>query len=312
MNRPAPNGRGPAVPAGMPRALRRVASAVQAHPVARIVVRTATGLTRLEIFDRAMTIAAQAFTSIFPVLILIGALVGRRLRTLLEATVDLSAASRQLLGEAFGGGGVGAFGVVGSVAVLISATSLARALGRAYGYLWAVRRLPAGLAATWRWLATILLLVVFIVGTRILGWLAGLLPHPHVSLAVLSLLVDGATTVLLPWLLLGGAVPVRMLAPGACVFALAMLVVRPVGAVYLPRALQISDDRYGTIGLAFTYISWLYVLSFCLLATAVLGRELAADDGALGRFVRGKNTPDAIVTRIDPVGRTEADGRVDR
>jgi membrane protein len=98
----------------MPRALRRVASVVQAHWVTRILARTTTGLARLEIFDRAMTVAAQAFTSTFPVLILIGALVGRRLRTLLEATVELPTASRQLLGEAFGAGGAGAFGVVGS------------------------------------------------------------------------------------------------------------------------------------------------------------------------------------------------------
>jgi membrane protein len=44
------------------------------RPVVRLVTRTATGLVQLQIFDRAMTLAAQAFTSIFPVLILSGAL----------------------------------------------------------------------------------------------------------------------------------------------------------------------------------------------------------------------------------------------
>jgi membrane protein len=103
-----------------------------------------------------------------------------------------------------------------------------------------------------------------------------------------------------------------MLVPGACVFALVMLVVRPVGAVYLPRALQASDDRYGTIGLAFTYISWLYVLSFCLLGAAVLGRELAEHEGAIGRFARGTRAPAGVVTGTDARGRPGDDGSVDR
>jgi membrane protein len=52
--------------------------------------------------------------------------------------------------------------------------------------------------------------------------------------------------------------------------------------------LQSSADRYGTIGVAFTYIGWLYVLAFCLLMTAILGQVVAQDEGALGRLIRGR------------------------
>ena len=256
------------------------------HWFGRILVRASAGFVRVQIFDRAMTVAAQAFTSIFPVLIMLSLVLGLRHSARLASLAHLPPASRRLLDEAFGGRGIGAFGVVGSVVVLVSATSLARALARAYGAIWERQRLPGGLAATWRWFATILLLPVFVISSRVLAGLAGRLPMPRVSSAAVTLLADSAVAIMLPWLVLGATVPVRMLVPGACIFGAAMLVVRPAGAVYLPRALDVSAERYGTIGLAFTYIGWLYVLSFCLLATAVLGRAVAEDDSALGRLIR--------------------------
>jgi membrane protein len=65
-----------------------------------------------------------------------------------------------------------------------------------------------------------------------------------------------------------------------------MLAVRAVGSVYLPRALHASAGRYGTIGVAFTYIGWLYVVAFCRLLTVVFGHVRAYDEGPLGRWIR--------------------------
>jgi membrane protein len=253
----------------------------------RITVATTSGLLRVQIFDRAMTIAAQAFTSIFPTLILLGALAGRSLSNQVADLADLPEASQQVLDDALRGGGMGAFGIAGALVVLISATSLSRALARAYGLIWQLPRAPGGLAMSWRWLATVLLLVAFLVGTRLLGWVTGQLPLSRVSSTVILLLADCAVATVLPWLVLGGAVPARVLLPGGFLFGLVMLVLRPVGAVLLPRALQTSGERYGPIGHAFTYVSWFYVLAFALLATAVLGHVVATDDGAVGRAVRG-------------------------
>jgi membrane protein len=108
--------------------------------------------------------------------------------------------------------------------------------------------------------------------------------------AVLLLLTDCVVAVIVPRTLLGGAVPTRMLAPGGVIFGVVMLAVPPVGSVYLPRALQTSADRYGTIGVAFTYIGWLYVVPFCLLLAVVFGQVVARDEGPLGRWVRGGGT----------------------
>src|SRR4051794_35939760 len=140
---------------------------------ARITIAPTAGFLRVQIFDRAMTIAAQAFTSIFPTLILLGALFGRDTSNEVAKVADLPAASRQILDDALRGGGLGAFGAAGAVVVVLSATSLSRALARAYGIIWQLGRLPRGLAMSWRWLVTVLLLVAFLIGSRLIGWLTG-------------------------------------------------------------------------------------------------------------------------------------------
>jgi membrane protein len=92
--------------------------------------------------------------------------------------------------------------------------------------------------------------------------------------------------------LLSGAVRLRRLVPGALIFAAVMLAVRPASSLWLPRALEVSADRYGSIGVAFTYLAWLYVVSFCALLTAVVGQVVAEDPGWLGRLIRGRAHPD--------------------
>jgi membrane protein len=79
---------------------------------------------------------------------------------------------------------------------------------------------------------------------------------------------------------------VRRLIPGGVVFALAMLVARPAYEAYLPRALEESADQYGSIGVAFTYLAALYVVSLIFLAAAIIGNVIAEDQGRLGQFIR--------------------------
>jgi membrane protein len=107
------------------------------------------------------------------------------------------------------------------------------------------------------------------------------------------LVLYAVLAVSVPWLLMAGRIPARQLAPGAIIFALMMLVVRPASTIYLSFALESSADRYGPIGVAFTYLTWLYVISFTMLLSAVIGQVVASDDGPLGRFIRrppGTNT----------------------
>jgi membrane protein len=132
--------------------------------VGRLLARTTAALVRVQIFDRAMTLAAQIFTSVFPLLILVGTLVG-------------GATARRLADWALSHSGLAAFGVVGSLVVLLSSTGLARALTRAYAAVLAVHRVPAGPRASWRWLATVLVLAAYAVGSRLLDGLTKGLPR---------------------------------------------------------------------------------------------------------------------------------------
>jgi membrane protein len=100
--------------------------------------------------------------------------------------------------------------------------------------------------------------------------------------------LDAGLMVFVPWVLLGGAVRPRLLLPGALLFAVTMLFVRPASRTWLPKALDVSAERYGSIGVAFTYLAWLYVVSFCLLLAAVIGQVVATDHASVGRWIRGE------------------------
>ncbi|GIE98496.1 hypothetical protein Ari01nite_59610 [Paractinoplanes rishiriensis] len=264
----------------------------------RLLLRCMGGALRVQIFDRAMTLAAQAFTSIFPLLIMFGSLLGAQRTGGLADVMHLPDTSRRLLDQALDHQGISSFGVLSGLIVLFSATGLARAMVRAYAAVWEIGKVPGGPAAAGRWLLTVLLLSAAVVAGKLLGVLGDAMPLPHLSATALLFVADCLLATLLPVVLLGGALPVRRLLPGGIAYALTMLAVRPAGAVYLPRALRSSDDRYGTIGLAFTYISWLYVLSFCLLATAVIGWVLAGDQGLLGQLIRGETALSAVLVRL--------------
>jgi membrane protein len=278
----------PEVPSALPGWLRPRAAAVLATWFGRTLLRCVAGLLHVQIFDRAMTLAAQAFTSIFPLLIMFGTLLSAKQTSEFADLLNLPATSKRLFSEALSDQGVGSFGLISALVVLFSATGLARAMVRAYAIIWDVGKVRSGPAAAGRWLLTVLLLSAFVIIGKLTAAVTAYLPLPGISRTVIMLGVDCGLTVLIPMLLLGGAVPARRLIPGGLVFALVMLAVRPAGAIYLPRALSSSDAHYGTIGLAFTYISWLYVLSFCLLGAAVIGKVLADDEGLLGRVIRGE------------------------
>jgi membrane protein len=55
----------------------------------------------------------------------------------------------------------------------------------------------------------------------------------------------------------------------------------------MPLALTSSASRFGPIGVAFTYLSWLFAVAFVLIVATVVGHVIATDEGWLGRLVRG-------------------------
>jgi membrane protein len=280
-----------AVLSRLPTRVRRAVEWAAARWPGRIVIRSAAGMIRVELFDRSMTIAAQFFTSVFPILITLAAWAGANETNQIADAMDLPDQSRSVLNDALGASSSATFGILGTIIVLISATSLSRALTRAFAAIWELPRPRSRLSSAWRWFAAVMVLALSVIVVRTLSRFTSDLPPPTLWRVLLGVALDVAVAVFVPWVLLAGALRPRCLVPGALLFAVVMLAVRPSSALWLPRALEVSAERYGTIGVAFSYIAWLYVVSFCFVAASVVGQVIATDGGPLGRWIRGRPSP---------------------
>jgi membrane protein len=260
---------------------------------------------RLELFDRSMTIAAQLFTSVFPILIAIASLTAGTAKQVGDV-VDMPARTQQVLDDALQSSSTTTFGLVGLFIVLASATSLSRALTRAFAAIWALPRPRSRLVFAWRWVAVVLALAVSLVVVRRLLEITDGLQPPDLWHVLVSVVCDLAIALFVPWVLLAGAVRPRNLLAGALLFGVAMLFVRPASGVFLPRALDESAQRYGSIGVAFTYLAWLYCLSFVFLACGILGQAITIDEGRLGEWLRGGKAAVGVLAPV-PGDMTDAD-----
>jgi membrane protein len=271
----------------LPARLRPMAERALDHWLGRFVLGCMVTSRRIELFDRSMSIAAQIFTSVLPILIALASLMGRDSGNVLENAVSVPPATLGVLEDVLSAPSDPTFGVLGVLVVLVSATSLSRAMTRACAALWELPRPASHLSAAWRWVAVVLALAVSLVAARQLhNFTARLLP-PGFWDKVAAAAADVAITLFIPVVLLAGAVPIRRLLPGALLFGAVMLFVRPASEVYLPHALNVSAERYGSIGVAFTYLAWLYVVAFCFLVTGVMGKVIATDEGRVGIWIRG-------------------------
>jgi membrane protein len=246
-------------------------------------------MQRLEPFDRAMTLAAQAFTSIFPVVIVTFSLLPHdnsgRLGSRVAQALALPEATRSALSGAFPEDPEQAttFGVLSLLIVLLSATSFSRALTRMYAKAWSVR--GPGWRSPWRWIAVIVAMTSCTVALNIAqGWARG-----SVGWTVAALLLTCVTnTVLWTWVpsvLLAAEVPWRLLAPGGALMGTATVVMFLASKVYMPSALRYADSHFGELGVAFTCIGWLFALAFVLIVATVVGAVVAREPGPASRFL---------------------------
>jgi len=266
--------------------LRELSRSMRSHWPGRIAIGSVAGFGRLDLFDRAMSLAAQLFSSVLPILIMLFVWVGQATTERFADAVSMPPVAQDVLEQALDESGGSAFGLVGAVFVLLSATSLSRALTRAMATIWRLSRPKTQLTNAWRWVAVVVALALAVVVASSLDRFTDPIPPRNAWTLVVTFALDVLVAAFVPWLLLANKVPMRRLIPGAVVLALAMLVVRPASEAYLPRALEASADQYGSIGVAFTYLAVLYVFAFIFLAAAIIGNVIAEDQGRLGQFIR--------------------------
>ncbi|HYJ48342.1 MAG TPA: YhjD/YihY/BrkB family envelope integrity protein [Microbacterium sp.] len=253
---------------------RLVRAGVRSAP-GRFAVRVARDLGRLGLIDRGMTLAAHVFTSVLPILIVAGALRSRldpETGPIFAEHLGFDETTAEILEKSLPGGAqeLRATGVIGAVLLIIAATSFARALERSLRTIW--RTPPVSFKFAWRWLAAVAAVVIglaLVVSTRIM--LAGDGPVPVIEF-VAEVVVWGALWWIASWIVVNRGISLRELLPGSLLAGFGFAVAGLFGRAFLPPLLADSATRFGVLGMAFTYIGWLLVLSCILLVAATAGR----------------------------------------
>jgi membrane protein len=256
--------------------VRQVERWVQRSLLWRIVV----AIIEIRLYDRALTIAGQAFIALVPLMIVLATLlsssdaaaVGDWLIRRFSLTGSAADAMQSLFERPPSSSG--GLTVISVVTVLVSASSFARSIQRTYEVAW---NLPArGLRRTVDGIQGAGMLLMALALLAYLASLAADLPG-----GIFVTLVAQTAAALPAWwlasrLLLHRRVSWRLLFPGALVSALAQVIVSAFGAAYVPHLIERNADRYGVIGVAIALISWLVILSLLVVASAVVGAQLGA------------------------------------
>lgn len=253
--------------------------------IGRLLERIVLDLARLEVFDRAMTLAAQAFTSIVPLMLVASTLRPQHpgVGSIVADSLGLSDETRAALAGSVPAAAtaLGSIGFFSIVVAIVSATSFSRALERVYLRTWDVHK--ASVRTAWRWLAVILAVVVAVL---VIAFTKSALNGGVLTLLVQVVVWTGTWTVV-PWVLLQRQVAVRVLVWIAVFTSVCLGVLGVAGGIYLPIVMESGARQFGVLGLVFAYIGWLFAIAFVLVATTVIGRACAESDSPIGRFVRG-------------------------
>jgi membrane protein len=221
--------------------------------------------------QQATVIAAQAFTSLIPFLVVASAF-GPGDEDLADRIVDrfgLDGSAARSVRQLFNSSGEVESAVTWvSIVILILATlSFSRAMQRMFQRAYGTT--PGGPRDMWRGLA-------WLAGFG--AWIAVSSPLRETLEDVGGLLVALAAsglTGLALWLwtpaILLGIPDWRRLLPGAIVSGILGALAGVASGIYIPILLKWSAEKYGLIGIAFSMQSWLLVMAFVVVIGAVVG-----------------------------------------
>jgi membrane protein len=221
--------------------------------------------------DRAMALAAQAFSALIPLLIVYSAVVSRgegsSFADALIDRFDLDGAAAQTVRQAFTSSQTveDTVSFLGVFLLVISALSFARGMQRLYEGAYGLGML--GMRNSHHGLAWLALVVVY---TSVRPLVAGLFDGVVLRTGASLVLAAGLWTAT-PYLLLGRRLPWRRLLPGACLAAVAMGALGATSVIWFPRTISSSADQFGAMGVAFALLSWLVAAGFVLVGSATLG-----------------------------------------
>ena len=233
--------------------------------------RTLRRFVEIEGAQQATVLAAQAFTSLIPFLVVGSAFgpgegdVGDRIVDRFDLSGNAARDVRSLFNDA--GEVESAITWVSIVILVLSATSFTRSLQKMFQRAYQVE--VTGFRDAWRGLAWLALFGAWItISSPIRSELE------EVGGIVFAIGVSTALGFVL-WLctprVLIGPIDWRHFAPGAVVSAVLGALLGVASGIYVPILVTWSADKYGLIGVAFSIQSWLLATAFVVVIGAVVG-----------------------------------------
>ncbi|HZO08249.1 MAG TPA: hypothetical protein VFC77_02640 [Myxococcota bacterium] len=230
--------------------------------------------------QQATVLAAQAFTSLIPFLVVVAAFGpgDGDLADKIDDAFNLSGSAERSMSALFNSAGETESAVtwVSIIILVLATTSFARAMQRMFERSYEVEKAP--LREAW-W--SLVWLAAFAAWIVIAGPLREAFRDIGIVLAVVASTATGFVLWLgTPMILLHGRIEWHRLAPGALVSGLLAALATVASSIYLPVAMTWSAERYGLIGIAFALQSFLVVMGFVIVIGAVVGAVTSELHGA--------------------------------
>ena len=243
--------------------------------------RAVRNITAIEAFDLGLVLAAQAFLTLVPLVIVLAAfaprLLGVQLSGQLQGALGLANSSLAFQSMLASPGRVARVGgVVGLVLLISAGISFVTALQRAYERIWQLPRLGV-VRSSWRAVAW---LVVCTLGFVLSGLADVALRGVPGSEAVLALI--GVTGMVLLWwwtphLLLGGRAGWRALLPSAVLTGGEFVVLTVLSPLIMPTFVANTEGEFGPLGTVFVVMVWLTIVCSMIVFGAIIGEVIARD-----------------------------------
>jgi len=235
----------------------------------------ATRFLDVQGIDRAMAVAAQAFSALIPLLIVYNAVApAKNTKDFASTLIDrfnLTGETAASVQAAFGSpqGVESAISGLGIFLLLVSALSFTRGMQRLYEGAYRLEAL--GVRNTVKGLQWLAMIVVYF---SVRPAAANVVDRP-VLRAVISLTLAAAAWTATPYLLLGKRVGTRRLLPGAVLTSFGMSALTVTSVIWFPRSITSSAEQFGAMGVAFALLSWLFAAGVVLVVAATGGAVIA-------------------------------------
>ena len=164
--------------------------------------------------------------------------------------------------------------LLGIVLLLWAGIGVVKALRLTSRLAWRMGSVPP-----WNWLHGSIGVIGAVIGILAVQWLRNRLLGGPWYLDLVSLIIGTLTvlvifTVILDLLPRPEGVPWTAMIPGAVLMTAGILIIRLVTIVYFSRRLDSASELYGGLGMAATFLLWLYVISRSLVASISLNATI--------------------------------------